>query len=106
MFKPALLLLDEHVANLDPRTAETVLQLSDRIIHQEQMITIMVTHNMEVALRYGNRLIMMHKGKIVVDMGEADKKTLTISDLIAAFEQAAGEHLKDDSILLSPSEWE
>ena len=98
--KPALLLLDEHVANLDPRTAETVLQLSDMIVHQERMTTIMVTHNMEVALRYGNRLLMMHKGKIVVDIGEADKNKLTIGNLITAFERAAGEQLKDDTILL------
>ena len=99
--KPALLLLDEHVANLDPRTAKTVLQLSDMIIHQERMTTIMVTHNMEVALRYGNRLIMMHEGKIIVDIGEVDKKALAVSDLVAAFERAAGEQLKDDTILLS-----
>ena len=102
--KPALLLLDEHVANLDPRTAETVLHLSDMIIHQERMTTIMVTHNMEVALRYGNRLIMMHKGRIVVNIGEVDKDKLTVSDLITAFERAAGEQLKDDAILLSQSE--
>jgi len=101
--KPALLLLDEHVANLDPRTAKTVLQLSDMIIHQERMTTIMVTHNMEVALRYGNRLNMMHKGKVVVDIGEANKNKLTISDLMTAFERAAGEQLKDDTILLNPS---
>ena len=99
--KPALLLLDEHVANLDPRTAKTVLQLSDMIIHQERMTTIMVTHNMEVALHYGNRLIMMHEGKIIVDIGEVDKKALAVSDLVAAFERAAGEQLKDDTILLS-----
>ena len=104
--KPALLLLDEHVANLDPRTAEVVLQLSDMIIHHEQITTIMVTHNMEIALRYGNRLIMMHKGRIVVDIGEADKKKLAISDLITAFERAAGEQLKDDTILLSRKERE
>ncbi len=99
--KPTILLLDEHVATLDPKTAETVLQLSDMIVHREKMSTIMVTHNMEIALRYGNRLIMMHKGKIIVDMGEEDKKTLTISDLVTAFERAAGEQFKDDSILLS-----
>ena len=100
--RPAILLLDEHIATLDPKTAQTVLQLSDIIVKREKMTTIMVTHNMEIALRYGDRLIMMHKGRIVVDMGEADKKTLTVSDLVTAFERAAGEQFKDDTILLSP----
>jgi putative ABC transport system ATP-binding protein len=104
--KPAILLLDEHVATLDPKTAETVLQLSDMIVNREKMTTVMITHNMEIALRYGNRLIMMHQGRIVVDMGEADKKMLTISDLVDAFERAAGEQFKDDSILLSQCQQE
>jgi len=104
--KPAILLLDEHVATLDPKTAETVLQLSDMIVSREKMTTIMITHNMEIALRYGNRLIMMHQGRIVVDMGEADKKMLAIGDLVEAFEQAAGEQFKDDSILLSQRQQE
>jgi len=99
--KPAILLLDEHVATLDPKTAETVLQLTDLIVLREKMTAIMVTHNMEIALRYGNRLIMMHKGRIVVDMGEAEKKMLAISDLVTAFERAAGEEFKDDTILLT-----
>ena len=98
--KPAILLLDEHIATLDPKTAQTVLQLSDLVIKREKMTTIMVTHNMELALRYGNRLIMMHKGRIIVDMCEADKKTLTVNDLVTAFERAAGEQFNDDSILL------
>jgi len=102
--KPAILLLDEHIATLDPKTAQTVLRLSDALIEQEKMTAMMVTHNMELALRYGNRLIMMHKGRIIVDMGEANKKKLTISDLVSAFEKAAGEQFKDDSILLSGSE--
>ena len=97
---PAILLLDEHIATLDPKTAETVLQLTDLVVHREQMTTLMVTHNMEIALRYGNRLIMMHQGKIVVDMDEADKATLTISDLVRSFERAAGEQFKDDTLLL------
>jgi putative ABC transport system ATP-binding protein len=99
--KPAILLLDEHIATLDPKTAQTVLQLSDVIVQREKMTTIMVTHNMEVALNYGNRLVMMHKGKIVVDMDDARKKTLNINDLVTAFERAAGEQFKDDTILLS-----
>ncbi len=100
--KPAMLLLDEHIATLDPRTAQTVLKLTDMIVKRERMTTVMVTHNMEIALNYGNRLVMMHRGKIVVDMGEADKKALTISDLVSAFERAAGEQFKDDTILLRP----
>ena len=102
--RPAILLLDEHVSTLDPKTAQTVLQLSDMIVRREKMTTVMVTHNMEIALRYGNRLIMMDKGRIVVDMGEADKKALTVNDLVIAFERAAGEQFKDDSILLSHRE--
>ena len=101
---PAILLLDEHVATLDPKTAQTVLQLTDMLVRREKMTTMMVTHNMEIALHYGNRLIMMHRGKIVVDMGEEDKKTLDISDLVTAFERAAGEEFKDDTILLSQRE--
>ena len=99
--KPALLLLDEHIANLDPRTAETVLELTDVIVEREKMTTLMVTHNMELALRYGNRLLMMHKGRIVVDMEKERKQKLTIGDLVSAFERAAGEQLTDESILLS-----
>ena len=99
--RPAILLLDEHIATLDPKTAQTVLNLTDMIIQREKMTAMMVTHNMELALRYGNRLIMMHKGKIVVNMAEEEKKKLTIADLVAAFEQAAGEQFKDDSIMLS-----
>jgi len=98
--KPALLLLDEHVATLDPRTAQVVLDLTQMLIKRERMTAIMVTHNMEVALRYGNRLIMMHKGRIVVDMNKEQKASLTIADLILAFERASGEEFVDDNILL------
>jgi putative ABC transport system ATP-binding protein len=99
--KPAILLLDEHIATLDPKTAQTVLKLTDIIVDRERMTTVMVTHNMEIALKYGNRLIMMHRGRVVVDMGAEDKEALTISDLVSAFERAAGEQFKDDTILLS-----
>jgi len=98
--KPAILLLDEHTATLDPKTAQAVLELTDTIVKREEMTTMMVTHNMETALRYGNRLMMMHKGSIILDVGNAAKKTLTIGDLLTAFERAAGEELKDDAILL------
>jgi putative ABC transport system ATP-binding protein len=78
-----------------------VLDLTDMIVKREKMTTIMVTHNMEMALRHGNRLIMMHKGRIVVDMNEEQKANLAINDLIVAFERAAGEQLTDESILLA-----
>lgn len=101
---PTLLLLDEHVANLDPRTAQIVFDLTEMVVQREKLTTMMITHNMECALRYGNRLIMMHRGKIVVDIGQEDKQKLAINDLINAFEQAAGEKLADEAILLSRCE--
>jgi len=99
--KPALLLLDEHIATLDPRTAQLVLNLTNMIVEKEKMTTLMVTHNMELALKYGNRLIMMHKGKIILDIKDQVKQALTINNLVNAFEQAAGEQLTDEAILLS-----
>ena len=100
MSKPAILLLDEHIATLDPKTAQIVLELSEVIVAQEKMTTLMVTHNMELALRYGNRLIMMHEGRIVVDMNQEQKANLTVNDLVIAFERASGKKFADDSILL------
>jgi len=99
--KPAILLLDEHIATLDPRTAKNVLNLTELIVREEKMTAMMVTHNMEHALRYGNRLLMMHQGKIIVDIDGEQKSRLTINDLIDAFGRAAGEQFKDDTILLS-----
>ena len=99
---PAILLLDEHTATLDPRTAQIVLDLTDMIVKREKMTAIMVTHNMEMALRHGNRLIMMHKGRIVVDMNQEQRAGLTIHDLVVAFERASGEEFVDDSVLLRP----
>jgi len=84
--RPTILLLDEHTATLDPKTAKTVLELTGKIVRREKMTTIMVTHNMEIALHHGNRLLMMHEGRIIVDAGEAVKKTFTVGDLVAAFE--------------------
>jgi putative ABC transport system ATP-binding protein len=100
--RPAILLLDEHIATLDPRTAQIVLDLTDMVVKREKMTTLMVTHNMELALRHGNRLIMMHKGRIVVDMNQEKKANLTIHDLVMAFERASGEEFVDDSVLLRP----
>jgi len=98
--KPVILLLDEHVATLDPKTAQIVLELTEMIVKREKMTTMMVTHNMELALRYGNRLIMMHNGRIVVDMNQEQRANLAVNDLIMAFERASGEAFDDDSILL------
>ncbi|MBN2841851.1 MAG: ATP-binding cassette domain-containing protein [Sedimentisphaerales bacterium] len=98
--RPAILLLDEHIAALDPKTAQTVLDLTNMLIKREKLTAMMVTHNMEIALKCGNRLVMMHEGKIIVDMDEKDKNSLTINDLVSAFEQAAGEQFTDDNILL------
>jgi putative ABC transport system ATP-binding protein len=98
--KPSLLLLDEHVATLDPKTNRIVLELSEMIVQKEKMTTIMVTHNMKHALRYGNRLTMMHKGKIIVDIHQKKKSDLSVNDLVVAFEHASGERFADDSIML------
>ncbi len=97
--RPALLLLDEHTATLDPKTARIVLELSEMIVARDKITTMMVTHNMEIALRFGNRLIMMHKGRIIVNLDHAQRQSLVVADLVAAFERASGEHFADDSIL-------
>ncbi len=102
--KPSLLLLDEHTAKLDPNTAGIVLKLTEDIVTKENTTTIMITHNMDHALRYGNRLIMMHKGRTVVDLNHEQRRNTKVTDLLAAFEKAAGEQLTDDSILLSSTE--
>jgi len=98
--QPDLLLLDEHIAALDPTTAQTVMRLTSEIVNRQKITTMMITHDMEVALAVGNRLIMMHKGKIMLDFDEAKKKTLTIPDLIEAFENATGAAFSDDKVLL------
>ncbi len=101
---PSLLLLDEHISTLDPNAARSVLEFTKMIIGRESITAIMVTHNMEIALKYGNRLIMMHKGRIIVDLDYKRKSSLAFNDLIAAFEQASGERFTDDNILLSRTE--
>jgi len=98
--KPSILLLDEHIASLDPKTAKTVMELTGLIVGREKMTAMMVTHNMDIALAYGTRLVMMHQGKILVDIEEDKKKTLTVDDLISAFENAAGERFSDDKVML------
>ncbi len=99
--KPKLLLLDEHTAALDPRTAAKVLELSERIIKENQLMTLMVTHNMKDAIRYGNRLIMMNEGRIILDVSGEEKKKLTIELLMNAFARASGEAFVNDRMLLS-----
>ncbi len=99
--KPKLLLLDEHTAALDPHTAAKVLTLSEQIVTEHKIMTLMVTHNMRDAIRYGNRLIMMNEGRIILDIAGEEKKNLTIEILMDAFAQASGETFANDRILLS-----
>ncbi|MCI6243652.1 MAG: ABC transporter ATP-binding protein [Lachnospiraceae bacterium] len=99
--KPRLLLLDEHTAALDPKTAAKVLEISDKIIAENHLTAMMVTHNMKDAIAHGNRLIMMHEGKIVLNIAGEDKKKLTVSDLLTQFEKVSGEEFASDKALLS-----
>ncbi len=99
--RPKLLLLDEHTAALDPKTAAKVLELTERIVKRDSLTTLMITHNMRDALRFGNRLIMMHEGYILVDVNGEEKKNLTIRDLLEMFEKASGDDMASDKLLLS-----
>lgn len=101
MNKPRLLLLDEHTAALDPKTAEKVLAMTKKVIERDQLTSLMITHNMRDALRFGNRLIMMNAGRIVVDVNAEEKAKLTIPDLLALFEKASGSALDNDRMMLS-----
>ncbi len=98
---PKLLLLDEHTAALDPKTAAMVLTLSEQIIMENDLTALMVTHNMNDAIRYGNRLIMMHNGRIIYDVSGEEKKNLTVEALIAKFSESSGETFANDRALLS-----
>ena len=99
--KPELLLLDEHTAALDPKTAEKVLGATERLVTRDHLTTLMVTHNMKHAIRYGNRMIMMHEGHIIYDVEGEEKKNLKVSQLLEKFEQAAGEEFSNDRMMLS-----
>ena len=88
--KPRLLLLDEHTAALDPKTAQKVLDLTEEIIHRDKLTAFMVTHNMKNAIRYGNRLIMMHEGRIIYDVSGEEKKNIQVADLLKKFENSDG----------------
>ena len=99
--KPKLLLLDEHTAALDPATAAKVLKLSDRIVRENQLTAMMITHNMKDAIVHGNRLIMMNEGHIILDIEGEEKKKLTKQDLLEKFAEVAGTQVESDEVLLS-----
>lgn len=100
---PKLLLLDEHTASLDPRAAPLVLEITRRLVEQSGITTLMVTHNMEHAIRFGTRLIMMHAGRIVLDIAGEQKRSLTVAELVARFERQAAERFVDDRLLARES---
>ena len=99
--RPKLLLLDEHTAALDPKTASKVLSLTDKIVTENKLTTLMITHNMHDAICYGNRLIMMHEGNVVVDVSGEEKKKLTREQLLALFEKGSGSAFVSDKQMLS-----
>ena len=98
---PKLLLLDEHTAALDPKTAKKVLDLTEQIVTERGLTTLMITHNMNDAIRLGNRLIMMHEGNVIYDVRGEEKKSLTVPDLLQKFEEVSGGELANDRMLLS-----
>ena len=98
---PHVLLLDEHTAALDPKTAAKVLELTEQIVGERKLTTLMVTHNMNDAIRLGNRLIMMHEGRVIYDVAGEEKRALTVPDLLQKFEEVSGGQLANDRMLLS-----
>ena len=98
---PRVLLLDEHTAALDPKTASKVLELTEQIVDERKLTTLMVTHNMNDAIRLGNRLIMMHEGRVIYDVAGEEKRALTVPDLLQKFEEVSGGELANDRMLLS-----
>ena len=99
--KPKLLLLDEHTAALDPKTAAKVLEVTQRIVERDNLTTLMITHNMRDAIAYGNRLIMMYDGVVLLDVSGEEKKNLTVEQLLALFTKASGSNEANDKMLLS-----
>ncbi len=99
--KPKLLLLDEHTAALDPRTAKKVLNLTEEIVNSQKLTALMVTHNMKDAIRLGNRLVMMHEGRIIYDVRGEEKKKLTVEELLKKFEEASGGEFANDRMILA-----
>lgn len=100
MAEPRLLLLDEHVAALDPKTAQDILALTDRIVRRYTLTVMMVTHNLRHALAFGNRTVMMHEGEIVLDVCDPERSGMSVADLLERFHEMRGERLSDDRILL------
>ena len=98
--KPKVLLLDEHTAALDPKTAAKVLELTDKIVAENHLTTLMVTHNMKDAIAHGNRLIMMNNGKVILNISGEEKKKLTVEDLLQKFEEVSGETFASDKAVL------
>lgn len=101
MAEPKLLLLDEHTAALDPKTAEKVLEITEDIVNKNHLTTLMITHNMRDAIKHGNRLIMMHEGRIIVDVCGEEKKNLTVEDLLELFNKASGKEFSNDRTMLA-----
>ena len=101
MQNPRLLMLDEHTAALDPKTAKTVLELTQKMITENNLTTLMVTHNMKDAIRLGNRLVMMHEGQVIFDVAGEEKKNLKVADLMQKFEEASGGEFANDRMILS-----
>ena len=99
--RPKLLLLDEHTAALDPKTAAKVLELTNKIVTENKLTTLMITHNMKDAITYGNRLIMMHEGRVIVDVSGEEKKALTVDALLALFTKASGNEFANDRAMLA-----
>ena len=98
--KPKLLLLDEHTAALDPKTAAKVLETTEMIVNRDHLTTLMITHNMKDAITHGNRLIMMMEGKVILDIRGEEKKKLTVEDLLHKFEEVSGEEFTNDKAIL------
>lgn len=99
--KPKLLLLDEHTAALDPQTAQRVMDITDRLVRENHLTTLMITHNMRDAIHYGNRLLMLHNGRIVLDISGEEKVRLTVPDLLALFSKVSGQEYDNDRALLA-----
>lgn len=99
--KPKLLLLDEHTAALDPKTAKKVLEITQEIVKEQNLTTLMITHNMKDAIHIGNRLVMMHEGRIIYDVSGEEKKKLEVEDLLKKFEEASGEEFSNDRMILA-----
>ena len=99
--KPKILLLDEHTAALDPKTAAKVLEITDKIVNENKLTTLMITHNMRDAITHGNRLIMLHEGRVIIDVSGEEKANLTVEDLLEMFNKASGTYFSNDRAILS-----